>query len=74
MGVVRRLTQAIEIPHDSSLTLAQQLITVSMPFALQQYRRITVPVSISALKNEDLLPVVPENRTWRGYNYVALCV
>lgn len=37
MGVVRRLTQAIEIPHDPSLTLAQQLITVSMPFALQQY-------------------------------------
>ena len=35
MGVARRLTQALEIPYDPSLTLAQQLITVSMPLALQ---------------------------------------
>ncbi|KIJ59374.1 hypothetical protein HYDPIDRAFT_162483 [Hydnomerulius pinastri MD-312] len=26
------------------------------------------------ITNEDLLPVVPENRTWRGYNYVAFWV
>ena len=29
MDIVRRLTQVIEIPHDPSLTLIQQLITVS---------------------------------------------
>ncbi|KAN0084349.1 Permease for cytosine/purines, uracil, thiamine, allantoin domain containing protein [Tylopilus felleus] len=26
------------------------------------------------ITNEDLLPVVPEKRTWRGYNYVAFWV
>lgn len=35
MGVVRRLAQTFEIPHyDPGLTLVQQLITVSVPFAL----------------------------------------
>lgn len=31
-------------------------------------------IPISVTKNDDLLPVEPEKRTWRGYNYVALCV
>jgi len=31
-------------------------------------------IPISVTKNEDLLPVEPNKRTWRGYNYVALCV
>ena len=29
MNMVRRLAQALEIPHDPSLTMVQQLITVS---------------------------------------------
>ena len=31
--MVHRLTRALEVPHDPNLTLAQQLITVSTPFA-----------------------------------------
>lgn len=77
MGVVRRLTSALEIHRDPNFTLTQHLITVSV--ALRSHDHIVAPIeldplSISALKNEDLLPVVPEKRTWRGFNYVALCV
>lgn len=68
----RRLTKALELPHDSSLTLVQQLITVST-LCVPTLPSPDLPLSISAFKNEDLLPVVPEHRTWRGYNYVALC-
>jgi len=42
--------------------------------ALEIPRDPNLTLAQHLITNEDLLPVIPEKRTWRGFNYVAFWV
>lgn len=63
----KRLLRNLEVQHDENLTYSQLFLAVCR--VTRFHFRFA---HCSDWQNDDLLPVMPEKRTWRAWNFVAL--